>query len=136
MAIDWYPPSISAAPDEFHQWSKLNKEGKPKSTETAIWVTSNNIKEYFFLGDEILRVQMVPRLPNDEPSRMNAPDSFDNKYSPRKYSAVPKYALYHIWHLAQVYMTKGEVDFALRKYNSEILRGEGSPRKGGGSRFY
>lgn len=114
MEIDWYPPSISAAPADFHQWKKLNKERMPKSMDTALWITSNDVKEYFCLSDEILRVQKVPRLPNDESS------------------TVPRYALYHIWHLAQVYMTRGEADFVLRKYMSERLRGEGSPRKGGG----
>jgi uncharacterized protein (DUF3820 family) len=136
MAIDWYPPPLSSAPEKFHQWRMLNQEGKSKSTETALWITSNDIKEYFCLGDEVLRLQMVPRLPNDEPYRVNLPTPPNYKSSPKKFTNVPRYALYHIWNLAQVYMTKGEVDFALRRYMSERLRGEGSPRKSGGLRFY
>ena len=103
--------------------------------DTALWMTSNDVKEYFYLGDEILRVQMVPRLPNDESSQTNGHKPMNYNPSPKKFTTVPRYALYHIWHLAQVYMTKGEVDFAFRKYMSERLRGEGSPRKGAGSRF-
>jgi hypothetical protein len=69
MEIDWYLPANSVAPDTFHQWRKLN-DGKPKSADTALWITTNDTKEYFYLGDEILQVMKVPKFPNDEPPKM------------------------------------------------------------------
>ena len=136
MEIDWSPPSIFAAPDKFYKWRMLNQEGRSKSTDTALWITGNDIKEYFYLSGEILRIQMVPKLPNHDPSQTNAPKPPNYQSSPKKFTTVPRYALYHIWSLAQVYMTKGEVEVALRRYMSERLRGEGSPRKTEGLRFY
>jgi uncharacterized protein (DUF3820 family) len=138
MAIDWYPPPLSSAPDKFHQWRMLNQEGKSKSTDTALWITSNNTKEYFYLSDEILQVQMVPTLPTDEPSSTNMSTSPNYKSSPKRYTTIRRYALYHIWNLAQVYMAKGEADAALRKFMNERPRGMGgwSSRKIGGSGFY
>jgi hypothetical protein len=127
MEIDWYPPALSAAPDKFHQWRKLN-DGKLKSTDTALWITTNDTKEYFYLGDEILQVMKVPKFPNDEPPQTNA----TNNISPRKtLNNVARYGLYHIWDLAQVYITKGEADAALRRFMNERPRGMGggSPRK-------
>jgi len=137
MEIDWNPPSISAAPDKFHQWRKLN-EGDRKSGDTALWISNIDTMKYFSLSDEILRVMKVMKveeLSNDEPSQTNAPN---DKPFQNKVTNVARYALYHIWDLAQVYMTKGEVDSALRKYMNERLRGnvQGSPRKRGGSGFY
>jgi len=137
MEIDWNPPSISAAPDKFHQWRKL-KEGNRRSGDTALWISNSDAMKYFSLSDEILRVMKVMKveeLPNDESSQTNAPSY---RAFQMKATNVARYALYHIWDLAQVYMTKGEVDFALRTYVNERLRGivQGSPRKTEGSRFY
>ncbi|KAE8447184.1 hypothetical protein EG329_011015 [Mollisiaceae sp. DMI_Dod_QoI] len=137
MEIDWNAPSISAAPDKFHQWRKLN-EGERKSRDTALWISTTDTMKYFSLTDEILRVMNVRRveeLSNDEPSQTNA--KYDKPFQ-KNVANVQRYALYHIYDLAQVYMTRGEVDFALRKYMNERLRGIGqdSPRKTAGSRFY
>ena len=30
--------------------------------DTALWITANDMKGYFYLSNEILRVQMVPRF--------------------------------------------------------------------------
>lgn len=127
MEIDWYLPANSVAPDKFHQWRKLN-DGKPKSTDTALWITTNDTKEHFYLGDEILQVMKVPKFPNDEPPKMNA----TNNISPRKtLNNVTRYGLYHIWDLVQVCITKGDADAALRRFTNERRRvmGGGSPRK-------
>jgi hypothetical protein len=126
MEIDWYPPSITSAPDKFHQWRMLDQEGKSKSADTALWITGNDIKEYFCLSDEILRIQLVPKLPNDEPSQTNASKPPNYQSSPKRFTNVPRYALYHIWNLAQVYMAEGEVDFALWRFMNERLRGKGT----------
>ncbi|KAH8794327.1 hypothetical protein F5882DRAFT_516070 [Hyaloscypha sp. PMI_1271] len=80
MEIDWYQPAISAAPDIFHQWRKLNG-GKPKSTDTALWITTNDTKEYFYLGDEILQVMKVLKFPNDESPQTNAINNISPEYN-------------------------------------------------------
>lgn len=131
MEIDWYPPPISAAPDDFHQYEKIKKEGKPKSPYTALWITKTNTMKYFYVSDEILRVMGVEKLPNEDPSETNMWKSPKYGSPEKKYAPTARYSLYHIWSLAQVYMTKGEADFVLRKYKNEVLRKDvqGSPRK-------
>jgi hypothetical protein len=123
MELDWNPPPLHAAPDDFHQYRKL-PAGLRKCTETALWITNIDALKYFSLSEEILRVVNVPTLPecNSSPTK-------------RK---VARYALYHVWDLSKMYIKAGEADAALRKFLNERPRGmgEGSPRKNGEYRAY
>lgn len=122
MELDWSPPPLHAAPDDFHQYRKL-AVGR-KCTETALWISSIDTLKYFSLSEEILRVVDVPTLPGyySSPTKRN----------------VARYALYHVWDLSKMYIKAGEADAALRKFLNERPRGmgEGSPKKNGEYRAY
>jgi hypothetical protein len=121
MEIDWVPPSLSNAPKDFYQWGK-RADGEGKGAYTAIWITNTDAMRYFSLSDDILEVMKVPTVPTYNSSQ---PD-------------IPRYALYHIWDLAKLYMTEGEADAAWRKFLNDRLRGIGpgnSPGKGRVPRF-
>ena len=93
--------------------------------DTALWITANDMKGYFYLSDEILRVQMVPRFAKRRTFFDKHANVAKLQFFSEGITTISRYALYHIWNLAQVYMTKEEADAALRKFMNERPRGNG-----------
>lgn len=104
MPVDWKPPSISTAPDKFHQVRKL-MEGERKSMDTALRIGEIDTMVYFSLSEQILKTIKAEELRSATPLQTN----------------VAWYSLYHIWDLAKVYMTEGEADTALNNFLNKSL---------------